>query len=261
MKARILLAQALLASALLSACGGGGNSGGEAGSSSSAEQQDAGSNKKKTVRFVYFYPADNDAHAAYKSAIEHAAVSIQSWYAQRLEGKSIRLASPAVETCQGRQPGSYYATQSWSRVAAAVKDCIPEFAWNDSAHRWVVYADVRHQCGDRENLGASAQGVVILPAQDLQGISGEEVITDACGAAIPYVGAAGLNRWIGGLGHELGHALGLPHPAGCEQGASECDAGSLMWLGYVNFPHVELRDAERATLKASPFIVSVPSPQ
>ncbi|WP_169517017.1 hypothetical protein [Azohydromonas australica] len=258
MKARIVLVQALLASALVSACGGGDS---EVGTSSSVEQKDLSAQKEKTVRFIYFHPANTSVHAVYSSAIERAALSIQDWYAQRLGGYSFRLASPAVETCQGRQPGSYYATQSWSRVAAAVRDCIPEFAWNDSAHRWVIYADVRHQCGDRESLGASAQGVAILPVQDLQGVSGESVITDDCGAPVPYEGAAGVNRWIGGLGHELGHALGLPHPAGCEEKASACDDGSLMWLGYVNFPNIELRDAERAALKASPFIVSVPSPQ
>ncbi len=257
MERRMLLLQALFACQLVSACGGGG----EAGASSAIEQKVLGAQEEKTVRFIYFHPADTGVRATYKSAIERAAVSIQDWYAQRLEGRSIRLASPSVETCQGREPASYYATQSWSRVAAAVKDCIPEFAWNDSAHRWVIYADVRHQCGGKESLGASAQGVAILPAQDLQGVSGEEAIIDACGAAIPYVGSAGISRWIGGLGHELGHALGLPHPEGCEQGASGCDAGSLMWLGYVSFPNIELRDAERAALKASPFIVSVPSPQ
>jgi hypothetical protein len=216
---------------------------------------------KNTVRFVYFHPADVSVHAAYRSAIESAASSIQGWYAAQLNGYSVRLASPVVETCQGRQPGSYYATQSWSRVAAAVKDCIPEFAWDDPAHRWVIYSDVRHQCGDKENLGATGRGVTILPVQDLQGISGESGITDDCGAAISYVGPAGINRWIGGLGHELGHALGLSHPAGCEQADAGCDAKSLMWVGYMDYPDIELRNEERAVLKSSPFVVPLSSQQ
>jgi hypothetical protein len=56
------------------------------------------------------------------------------------------------------------------------------------------------------------------------------------------------------LGHELGHALGLPHPPGCDQGLPSCDSNALMWLGYTTWPQTHLRPADRATLDASPFM-------
>ena len=37
------------------------------------------------------------------------------------------------------------------------------------------------------------------------------------------VATSSLGRWIGGLAHELGHALGLLHPPGCEEGLASCD--------------------------------------
>ena len=62
------------------------------------------------------------------------------------------------------------------------------------------------------------------------------------------------DRWIGGGGHELGHALGLPHPPGCDEGLPTCDWEALMYVGYDDWPHTHLRDDEKAVLLASPFI-------
>ncbi|WP_419863169.1 hypothetical protein [Candidatus Poriferisodalis sp.] len=62
------------------------------------------------------------------------------------------------------------------------------------------------------------------------------------------------NRWIGGAGHELAHALYVPHPPGCDEGESDCDTWALTWAGYVNYPHTYLRDDEKALLLESSFI-------
>lgn len=85
-------------------------------------------------------------------------------------------------------------------------------------------------------------GVAVLPRNDVLGITG--------------VGQEPLCRWIGGLGHELGHAFGLDHPADCESkkedsGAPECQ--SLMYLGYLNYSETLLTQQDKIQLDKNPF--------
>ena len=56
------------------------------------------------------------------------------------------------------------------------------------------------------------------------------------------------------MAHELGHALGLPHPPGCDDGESGCDTLSLMWAGYAIYPDTYLRADEKEALLWSPFV-------
>jgi hypothetical protein len=59
----------------------------------------------------------------------------------------------------------------------------------------------------------------------------------------------GLCRWVGGLGHELGHAFGLPHPAACDAGLSGCPGNAaLMWTGYAVYPNTALLADDKAAL-------------
>ena len=69
--------------------------------------------------------------------------------------------------------------------------------------------------------------------------------------------AFGIGRWIGGGGHELGHALGLPHPPGCEARLLTCDRNALMWTGYAAWPNTYLREDEKAVLLAAQFMVPI----
>jgi hypothetical protein len=64
---------------------------------------------------------------------------------------------------------------------------------------------------------------------------------------------AGYCRWVGGLGHELGHAFGLPHPPECESNSASCPSTALMWLGYISYPNAQLTDGDRTKLNQSRF--------
>ena len=68
-----------------------------------------------------------------------------------------------------------------------------------------------------------------------------------------------VSRLIGGLGHELGHAFGLPHPPGCDAGSPACPTQALMWLGYITYPNAFLLPEDKSTLLASQFIAPPPN--
>ena len=59
-------------------------------------------------------------------------------------------------------------------------------------------------------------------------------------------------RWVGR--GSLGHALGLPHPLGCEEKLESCDDMALMWAGFYGFPDTYLTEADKEMLEVSPFI-------
>ena len=98
-------------------------------------------------------------------------------------------------------------------------------------------------------LGRGGNSNAWLGAWDLVGLTDPEY--SHCGQRI-----YGPNRWIGGLAHEMGHAFGLPHPPGCDEGLSTCDHGALMATGYADWPNTYLRDDEKEVLLEGRFMNS-----
>ena len=93
-------------------------------------------------------------------------------------------------------------------------------------------------------LGAGANGLTMLPRQDMDGLIGAPYFDD-CG--VQYFQP--IDRYIGGAGHELGHALGLPHPPGCDAGLTSCDYAALMWAGYASYPATYFRSDDSAAIR------------
>ena len=125
---------------------------------------------------------------------------------------------------------------------------------------WGIYADVVHECGPYDmgfdTLGRGWDGLTILPRHDLDGVASKTgTTTTYCEGGPTY---EPLGRWIGGLGHELGHALMLSHPPGCDQMRYEiCDpesAESLMGFAHVKYPGTYFLAADKEILKRSYFI-------
>ncbi|WP_423930432.1 hypothetical protein [Candidatus Palauibacter sp.] len=141
------------------------------------------------------------------------------------------------------------STKAWLAFAVsnAVKDCA-DIA-DGSYHAWVVYTDLMEPCGPVYGLGRGGNSNAWLGAWDLVGLTDPEY--SHCGQRI-----YGPNRWIGGLAHEMGHAFGLPHPPGCDEGLSTCDHGALMATGYADWPNTYLRDDEKEVLLEGRFMNS-----
>ena len=115
--------------------------------------------------------------------------------------------------------------------------------------------DEYNQAGEyAHELGRGGWGLTILGRQERGFESGPYYYCDEG----PYTRTRG--GVIGGLAHELGHALGLPHPPGCDEGLPTCDFPSLMHDGYLVYPDTYLRDDDKAILRSSPFIGPLPPP-
>ena len=93
--------------------------------------------------------------------------------------------------------------------------------------------------------GTSA--VALLGANDLRGLNGEPLVPINPGDVTTN---PGFDRWVGGMGHELGHAFGLDHPAGSPGGPND---DCLMYLGYLAYPDTYLRLEDKTHLMGSGF--------
>ena len=218
----------------------------------------AGGEPIADVRTAYLVPSDRTYSSEYELAIIDALENLQDWYAGELGGLTFALHDPVVEVFNTPHPADYYATNQsnandpfslwfWANTITDAFS-LTGAGFNDPAHAWIFYIDAEPAAG--QIGGAGTSGVAVLPEHDLRGLIG--------GDPLP------VSRWVGGLGHELGHAFGLPHPAECEAQSPACPSQALMWLGYLTYPDTFLLPDDRSTLLASRFIgstaESVPEP-
>lgn len=200
--------------------------------------------KPPVVRYVYLVPKGTEAKPEYVAAIKGAAVQVQEWLAEKMDGKTYTIGEPAVEIVQselsfeqfegerieGVQKGNWgfmHAFQELRRVKG-------EDAIVPHETVWVVYS------GGRGNSGRAYPGFVYLPENDLLGLVGN------------HPTQKDPDRWKGGLMHELGHGLGLRHPLDRKKHAS-----AIMWAGfYGKYPDkgAYLTAFDAALLQTSPFL-------
>ena len=210
-----------------------------------------------TVRMIYAAPADREFRSDYRDAIRHAIVDLQSWFRQQTGGLTFSLYDATPEQCQLSETADYYDQDTWPKVLVGVQHCAP-VQGHTSSFTWVVYADLERVCGARGRLGAGGPGLTMLPREDLEGLIGNKLgYYGVCGGG-PWPGP--VTRWIGGLGHELGHAFGLLHPPGCDEGPPPmCDHNALIASGYGDYPDSYLRHDDKEALLRSPFVGWDPS--
>jgi hypothetical protein len=192
-------------------------------------------NHGPTVHMVYLLPSDVEYDPRVALGMDHAIRHLQIWYQHDLDnGKAFSIGFPLITVLHSTHPASYFATSSWTRATGEVFAALGG-GFGSQTDIWNIYLPVV-----TDGQGGSP-GVALLGENDVLGISGEDT------------GGYGIARWVGGLGHELGHAFGLPHPPGCDSGVVSDDCSSLMYLGYLYYPNTFLTAADRIQLDASPF--------
>jgi hypothetical protein len=132
------------------------------------------------------------------------------------------------------QPGADPNLNFWSNVLKEMKRRF-NATFNDPLNVWVFYADINAK-GQR--TGASS-GIVLIDEGDVTGLLGQSTQP--------------LCRWVGGLGHELGHAFGLSHPTACQASPARQECSSLMYTGYLKYPTTFLLPTDGQRLKESSF--------
>ena len=206
-----------------------------------------------TVRVIYAAPWDREFRSDYRDAIQHAIVDLQSWYRRQLGGLTFSLYDATPEQCQlSGNHDDYDSGDVWAKILEGVQHCAA-VGHGSAEFVWVLYVAVKEECGEEHELGRGGSGVTMLQAAEGDFDLGPYYYCDEG----PYERTSG--GVIGGLGHELGHALGLPHPPGCDDGLPTCDYDALMHLGFVTYPNTYLRPDEKQILWRSPFIEKNPA--
>jgi hypothetical protein len=217
--------------------------------------QDDAEAVEKQVRLVYLVPSDKLIQTEYETGIRNAVIHLQAFYQSQMgSGYTFSLHSPIVEVYQTNHPSTFYSSgQNASAIGffSSVLDdgfALSGGGFDDPNYRWIYYIDADPACGQ---LIGALNGVALNAANDLRGFTGQ-LNVPACMEDIPET--AGLCRWVGGLGHELGHTFGLPHPPGCDQGTcSNFAFSSLMYLGYIPYPDTYLLQEDKTQLLATGF--------
>ena len=188
------------------------------------------------VRMAYLIPSDRTYDPDVAWGIERAARHLQIFYQQQLAGEyTFTLHYPVVEVVRSTRPASYFAANAFYGVGDEVKALL-NAAGDGLANVWAVYFDV-----EPTSATGGLTGLATLPHNDVVGIKGGDAIEP-------------ISRWIGGLGHELGHAFGLPHPDGCDADQSLPDCSSLMFLGYLTYPNTYLATVQKPLLTSGTFV-------
>lgn len=231
-------------------------------------------NRATKVQPILFVPSSLSADPVYLASIDAALAAINAWYASQLEGRTFNYI-PAVQVI-GQHELQYYCPKT-----TVATQCIqvPGQVGADPGDIFNVLADLEGQGYPIRQItillvlwvggygyAAGAQyspssGFAALGDWALDGIAGKYesgTATSRCSDSSSAWLICTKNAQSGSVGHELGHAFGLPHPAndGTQSGDPNYWLSTIMSV-FWDFPNVVLIDsptnAEKTTLRQHLF--------
>ncbi|MCL6589269.1 MAG: cellulose-binding domain-containing protein [Firmicutes bacterium] len=181
---------------------------------------------QKTVRVFWLKPSDVAYDQKIVDGIANVMKEAQRFYFQEL-GVTFRLNNPIVEVCNGDHPKVWYETDTsittdpyWKSVFNGAAELKRKYGLQDYDPRWVIVEEIS---AEGEGAGGGGGGHwVLLSEHDVLGAAG-------------YNGA--MNRWYGGMAHELGHAFMLPD--------STYTDGTPMSASFYSYPNCHFTQAQK----------------
>ncbi len=186
-----------------------------------------------TVRVFWLKPSDVPYDRRYPDGIASVMREAQRFFKQEL-GKTFTLNDPVVEVVNGDRPRSWYENtprcgdKYWWAVCNMQEELRRKFGLGAPDSRWINVGEVSAE-GDGAG-GGGGNGWVILSGHDADGAAGIN---------------GPMNRWYGGMVHELGHAFGLPD-------ATSTD-GTCMSASLYAYPNCHFSQAQKDAIRNGPY--------
>jgi hypothetical protein len=189
----------------------------------------------KTVRVFWLKPTDVAFDQRYPDGIANVMREAQRYYKQEL-GKTFTLNSTVVEVVNGEHNAQWYITTNcntsdhyWCVVENMQAELMRRFGISGQDSRWLCVGEISaEEVG--QSGGGGGPGWVILSGHDADGAAG--------------LGGA-MNRWYGGMVHELGHGFGLPD-------ATSTD-GTPMSASFYSYPNTHFNQSQKNAILSGPY--------
>ncbi|WP_329213650.1 RICIN domain-containing protein [Streptomyces sp. NBC_01485] len=188
----------------------------------------------KTVRVYWLKPSDVAFDQRYPDGIANVMREAQRYYRQEL-GKTFTLNSPVVEVVNGDHPRSWYENtpnggdRYWWTVTNMQNELTRKFGLNNPDSRWLNVGEISAE-GEGAGGGANT-GWVILSGHDADGAAGTS--------------GEPMNRWYGGMVHELGHSFGLPDSSSTD--------GTPMSASFYDYPNTHFSQSQKNQILNGPY--------
>ncbi|MFB9184216.1 cellulose-binding domain-containing protein [Dactylosporangium sucinum] len=189
----------------------------------------------RTVRVLWLKPTDVAFNQRYPDGIANVMREAQRYYQQEL-GKTFTLNTTVVEVVNGERDTNFYinnnctsADRYWCVVFNMQAELRRRLGINNPDSRWLVVGEISAEDVGKSGGGASP-GWVLLSGHDADGAAGVN---------------GPMNRWYGGMVHELGHAFGLPDSTSTD--------GTPMSASFYSYPNTHFSQAQKNAILSGPY--------
>ncbi|MBT2232169.1 RICIN domain-containing protein [Nonomuraea sp. NEAU-A123] len=188
---------------------------------------------EKTVRVYWLKPSDVAYDQRWPDGIANVMREAQRYYKQEL-GKTFTLNTTVVEVVNGDHVKSWYETTPngsdpyWWTVFNMQQELIRKLSLRAPDSRWINVGEISAEGSGAG--GGGGGGWVILNQHDADGAAGVN---------------GPMNRWYGGMVHELGHAFGLPDSTSTD--------GTPMSASFYDYPNTHFSQSQKNQILSGPY--------